>query len=254
MAGFKHGINAVVLVGPYDYSAYLDQSDVDPSINNPTTTTYGANGVRRQVRGVKDAAVTFGGIQNTMTAASVTEDASRNTVVGFASTPYGAASTTAMSICREGTTIGLPAELMSARHKAYKAGSPVDNVVRFTSEWESDGAGVDFGVSLHAKGSVAASANGASVDNAAATTNGYVTHIHSAPPSGTLVTLDVKVQHSTDDAVWVDLAQFAQIDNAPDAVSERIEGTGTVNRYVRAIHVQAGTDDYFDFCVTFARR
>ena len=73
-------------------------------------------------------------------------------------------------------------------------------------------------------------ANGASLDHGAATSAGLSAYLHLLAFTGTSVT--VKVQHSTDDATWADLASFTTLS---DVGAERIETAGTVNRYLRVI-------------------
>lgn len=127
-----------------------------------------------------------------------------------------------------------------------------DGLVMETANFQSS-SGLESGVILQVKTSLTATGNGSSVDNTAATTNGGAGHLHVFSKSGTSPTLDVKIQHSTDNSTWVDLITFTQ---ATDITSERITvaaGT-TVRRYLRAIRTIGGTSTpTFSVAVSFAR-
>jgi hypothetical protein len=91
---------------------------------------------------------------------------------------------------------------------------------------------------LHPLGAETGAGSGTSVDNAASSANGGRGNLHvtAATGSGT-----VKVQHSTDNAVWADLVTFTA---ATGATSETKEVTGTVNRYLRANHAPGTSITY----------
>jgi hypothetical protein len=145
-------------------------------------------------------------------------------------------------------TIGNRAVLQLTRAANYSNGGEVAGLVGFNYSAQSDG-GNDHGVVLHAYAAETGTTAGASVDNAAASANGGVGHVHCTAFSGTSVT--PKIQHSVDDSVWVDLVSFAAISGV---ASERVAvaaGT-TVNRYLR--ETRTGTFTSATFCVSFARR
>ncbi len=60
----------------------------------------------------------------------------------------------------------------------------------------------------------------------------------------------VKIQHSADNATWVDLITFANVTGAP--VAERLTVAGTVNRYTRHVGTVTGTGSITPF-VGFSR-
>lgn len=109
----------------------------------------------------------------------------------------------------------------------------------------------DIGVSLHDHTAETATGNGAAVDNTDATTGGGAGILHVTAATGTTPNLAVKIQHSVDNSVWVDLITFTA---ATAATSERLTVSGTVNRYVRAIRTVSGTTPSFTYVVAFARR
>ncbi len=100
---------------------------------------------------------------------------------------------------------------------------------------------VDMGFVVHDLVAETADGNGTAVDRGvgSATTNGGVAVIHTTAFSG-LTGNVVKIQHSTDNAVWADLVTFT---NQTAIAAERkflARGT-TINRYVRAVTDVTGT-------------
>jgi hypothetical protein len=103
---------------------------------------------------------------------------------------------------------------------------------------------------LNSYGAFTATANGVSIDNLAATTKGGVGMIQISAVSGTTPTIVGKIQHSTDNSVWVDLITFS----SANSVSAQVASvSGTVNRYVRAQYTIAGTSPSFTFSMAFGR-
>lgn len=95
-----------------------------------------------------------------------------------------------------------------------------------------------------------AAANGASLDNAAASSNGLVGHLHVTAFAGTTIT--VVVQESSDDGVgdpFTTKLSFAAV--TADDSSERTTATGTVERYLRVS--SSGTFTSADFVVAVRR-
>jgi len=78
----------------------------------------------------------------------------------------------------------------------------------------------------------------ASVDNGASSANGG-TGVLSVSQLAGLTGCVFKIQHSPDDAAWADLISFTNVTTAPNA--QRIDVTGTVDRYLRVDRNVAGT-------------
>ena len=99
---------------------------------------------------------------------------------------------------------------------------------------------------------LSASGQGASVDNGAATTGGYIAFLHIPQTTGAIAsnTWSFIVEHSSNDSSFSTLATFTAAGSAITA--ERLEGSGTVNRYVRFKYTRtAGTARPW---VTFIRK
>lgn len=108
---------------------------------------------------------------------------------------------------------------------------------------------VDQGVILHALGPETLDEDGASVDNAVLSSDGGAGVVQVSAFSG-LTDAVIKIQHSTDNAAWVDLITFATVTAAPTA--ERLTVAGTVNRYLRYSLNVTGTGS-ITLLVGFAR-
>lgn len=162
---------------------------------------------------------------------------------------FGAAAGSPVSVAPAGFAFGNPVLLVSGRETAYEVSGAVGAVVAASITIQGDGR-FDAGVSLADLVEVSASANGSAHTSAAGTTNGGVGSIHVTACSGTLT---VKIQHSTNNSTWSDLASFTA---ATAATSERITvapGT-TVNRYLRASWTLTGASAAATFTTSFARR
>ncbi len=109
----------------------------------------------------------------------------------------------------------------------------VNELIKLSGEIQGNGRVGLHGRLLHPLGAETVSFNGSSHDNAASSANGGRGTIHVTSCTGTWT---IKVQHSTNDSLWVDLITFTA---ATAATSQTVEVTGTVNRYLRII----GTED-----------
>lgn len=239
---FVHGRNGKVLVAQFDLSAYLNNHEVNQEADLPETSCFGDSARRYGVVGLKTGSVSLGGFYDPTVV-------SGDDVV--LSAALGAASTSPVTIGPNGLAVGERVKMLAAREKTYKVNGSVDSPVMVSAEMQCD-AGIDNGVSLHALTAETATGNSASVDNAAATANGGVAHLHTTAIGGT-PTDDRKVQHSTNDSVWVDLVTFTQVTAVGSQRIEVAAGT-TVNRYLRETRTIGGGSPSSTTAVSFARR
>lgn len=131
---FKHGKGghfAITDSGATErnVSPYCDDVKIDLDIANPITTTFGSNGQRRQVVGLKDSKITVSGKHDTTALVG-----SWTVFTGL----YGLAAASTYKWGPEGSTAGLPRVTGAARMSKYGTGSKVDGVVPFTAELEGD--------------------------------------------------------------------------------------------------------------------
>lgn len=114
--------------------------------------------------------------------------------------------------------------------------------VMVTAGYKSSSGDNVWGDVLAAGQALSSTTNGASVDNGAATTGGYIAILHVSQTAGAMASNDwaFKVQHSTDNSAWSDLVSFTA--DGAAITAEKKSGGGTVNRYTRLVSTKtAGT-------------
>lgn len=237
VAGTKvHGKGAAALMDQYDMSPHFKGVTVRNNIGLDDTNTFGQSAKARDVPGLLDADADCQGFYDP--AANGSWPVVRASL---------AATSVIFSLAPEGWAIGNLVEMGKGVFEGADVSLDVDKVVPISAKAMADD-GWDLGVCLHALASEAAATNSASVDETAATANGGVGHLHvTAFVSGTAT---VKIQHSVDNSVWVDLITFTAVTGV---TKERIElaAGSAVNRYVRVI--TTGTFS-ITFTATFGRR
>ena len=238
---FIHGKNTKVLVDQYDLSAYFKSSDTSMKADQAKTTTFGKL-ANTYLAGLIDSTAKLSGYFDPAAGAS-------DAVLRAA---LASALGQTVTIAPPGFALGTFCQLLSARESDYGVKTAIDGVVETDATFQADGP-IDSGLALRSLTADTATANGAAVDNTAATTNGGVGHLHVTAVSGTTPSDTVKVQHSVDNSVWVDLITFTAATAVGAQRSEVATGT-TVNRYLRETHTITGTTPSFTNVVAFARR
>lgn len=139
---------------------------------------------------------------------------------------------------------------LSAEEVSYHVNPMPSDVIAATGSFRGRTIVAEFG-NLLADTTATSDSNGSSLDNGAGTSNGGtgICHITGVSASDTI---QVTVQHSTDNSSWSDLVVFT-IDGSAVA-AERIEVTGTVNRYLRAEWDVTGSGVSMQIVVIFARK
>ncbi|ASR84150.1 major tail protein [Arthrobacter phage Wheelbite] len=149
--------------------------------------------------------------------------------------------------------VGSQVRMAGVLTSGYSVEAAPGDLVSCKTDFTLDG-GIFTGRLLH-KSSLTATTTTAAVDHGAAfptDASGAFVHIHVlANTRSTAVT--IKLQHSVDNSVWVDLAPTATI-NAGLTPAVRLDIAGTTNRYVRAVITPtAGTGAIYPV-VAFARK
>lgn len=235
---FQHGKSTSVLMDQYNLSSYFRASDVGRTTEVHDTTTYGAT-AKAYIPGLRDGTMSLEGLWDG--AAGAVDPV----IQGYLASASGQVVTVAPS----GLTVGNRVLMLSSRKTSYSISDPVADLVTVAVDIQADG-GIDGGVSLHALTAETGAANSASVNNGAATTNGYSAHLHVTDV--TAVSAVVKVQHSANDSTWADLVTFTAATTGGGATSQRVTGIGTVNQYTRMD--LSGTITSVTFGLGFARR
>lgn len=239
MMAFVHGKDTQVLVAQYDLSAYFTGVEDSSEQASHDVTTFTKATVAR-FAGLRDGKISISGLY----------DATLDTILA---SYLGSANGEAITIMPGGDSAGGQAKLGKVSHTSYKASQPVGGMVTAAASLECRGVWEPNGKVVHVLGAETATGAEASVDNTVSSANGGAATLHVTVASAA-DTLDVKLQHSTNDADWVDLTPaFAQIAAVGSEVIEIAAGT-TVNRYVREYHTIGGVSPSFTYLVAFARR
>ena len=252
MPTFTTGKSTKVYVDEYDMSSYLNQSDVSFTNEVVDTSAYGAT-ARSFLPSQETGTLSLAGMYDAVTGAG-SSDQEFEAILGAAVTPV-------VTVALEGGTIGNRAMLARANSTSYTLASPVADLNSVTVDLQccSDVTnnvtkGLASGVQLTTGASIAFGSLGnlASVDNTTSSANGGMAILH-ATANTVDATTTVKVQHSTDDAVWADLVTFTGV-SASTLASQVSAVTGTVNRYLRVTASAVGsTTGAITFMVSFAR-
>ena len=241
---FIHGKGASVLHGAYDLSAFLNDGSISNSVETAETTTFGVAGsAKTYITGLKDGTLSASGMF----------DGDANAVDEVITASVGSDTNAPVSFFPEGSTIGNKVKLLLAKTTSYSVSAPVGDVVSVSYDAQADG-GIDHGVSLASLASISSTTNSTSVDNSASTANGGLAQLHVTVNSRS-ANATIKVQHSSDNSTWADLATFTVVATTV-TTSERVAvaaGT-TVNRYLRAQNTLSAGTGSITYQVSFARR
>jgi hypothetical protein len=237
------GQNARILIHDTDHSAYLKTYDLEEAFDELDTTAF-LKTAQEVIAGPDRSKISLGGLYD-----AATNDAELAAMLA-------AATTRPITIGMDGVAIGKRIRSALAQGFTHKIGASAGqlHVVTFGITPAEDG--IDHGFALHDVATAeSASTNSASHNNLAGTTNGGVGVLHVVANSRD-GSVTIKIQQSSDNGgadPWSDLITFTAV-GAGVKTSERIEVTGTVEQYLRAISTFGGTTGSLTYAVTFARR
>lgn len=147
-----------------------------------------------------------------------------------------------------GAAVGDAAFLIDSIRTDYSTTTSVTGTVDASITTQTTG-DTGYGACLAALAAITTDTNGSAVDNGAASTNGGVAHLHVTAFAG-LTSDAITIEHSTNNSTWATLATFTTV---TAATTQRLEVTGTVNRYLRVVDDVTGTGSCTRL-VAFARR
>src|ERR1051326_2623313 len=230
MPNFKHGKVTDILINQYNLTSYFKMARTKGDVDLLDATTFRAT-AKQFAGGFFGGDVSLEGLFEAADPLVVGANEVLDAALGAAVKPVGTIGYSGLD------TLGNVCKLFQGDEQQHDVNSGVQNLVMTTAQFLAS-EGVRQGVVLAPIASYSTTANGSSVDNATATTNGAVAHLHVLSKTGTSPTIDWKIQHSTNNSIWVDLFTFTQ---ATDKTSERLTVTGTINRYLRAIRTIGGS-------------
>ena len=236
---FVHGSGGRFYVNGFDLSAFLKRVSGSEEIEALDSTTLGAT-AKTYLPGLIDATLSAEGLFSGAVAAT---DAVLSAAVR-GRTPV------LWNWLPAGDINGVSGYGMSAISTTYDIETPVDELVSVTAEAQSN-TGLERVQILHPLAVQTATGNGVPRDHGTATNNGGVAYLQVAAASGTTPNLTVRIQHSVDNSVWVDLVTLTGVAAANNA--QRLTVAGTVNRWVRVTWTITGTDPSFTFFAAFGR-
>jgi hypothetical protein len=242
MPTFRHGKNTTVLSDDFDLTTYLNSASVSASIETPETTTFGSSD-RSYIVGHNEGTVSFEGLF----------DGTTDSADSIFHAALGNTTDKVISVSTDSTSVGGRAILVKSAATSYEISSPLTDVVSVSGEAVAN-EGLDYGVWLGCKSAITTTSTGASVDNAASSTNGGVAHLHVTANTRSATTV-AKVQHSSDNSTWADLVTFTTVAIGTKTHQRSVVATGTtVNRYLRALVTPAAGTGSITFSVAFSRR
>ena len=241
---FIHGKNAQILHGAYDLSSYFNDASVSQNVETAETTTFSASGsAKTYITGLRDATISLSGLF----------DGAVGAIDPVVVASIGSDTLSPVTVAPAGFAVGSSVYIGLAKTTGFEISAPVGDVVSASYDGQFDG-GVDDGKSLTTLASIAASTNHTSVDNTTSTTNGGIAQLHVTVNTRS-TTSTFKVQHSSDNTTFADLATFTNVLTTA-ITSEKVavaSGT-TVNRYLRAQSTYVAGTGAATYQISFARR
>lgn len=216
-----HGLNTALFLGGYEISQFFRSTSIDANKDTVETTTFKASS-KSYIGGLRDGTGSADGIFDG-------EETGGDEILRAA---FDAAADI-FTYWPEGDVLGKFGFGMSGIQTAHAITSSIDDVVQCSMEIQSKH-GVDRVRCLHV-GEEETADDGTTVDGGAATSAGAVGYIQATDVQDEL---DVEIEHSTDGDVWTTLLTFSTL---TDIGAERVQVSGTVNRYVR-VTFDPGTD------------
>ncbi len=238
---FKQAQSSRLILGSYPLSGHLRQIESGRSVSTGDMTVL-ADTARKSIPGLRAGTLGLAG--------PLDNDGSATGSLKTMNALIQAAAGTATTYGPHGTAIGSVCQSMVLQADSLATGSKFDAIVDFKFDLHADGA-LDTGIFLADLAAITSDTNGTGQDNSAGTTNGGAAFLHVTAFSG-FSGVVFKVQHSTDNSNWNDLATFTTV---AAITSERVEvaAATTVNRYLRSFADVTGSGSV-TFAMTFCRR
>ncbi len=240
----KYGAQCSVWLDVLDESPFFNDAGIDISVETADVTTF-QPGVspawKAFIEGLATAKVSLKGFYDQVNDAAMMADV-RN---GGSVLTYGPAGLLA---------VGDLARLVWVHDTAVGESSPVGGAVILTVAHGGDGT-VGWGQCLHPLTTDAGTTTGAAKNDAAATTTGWIAHLHVTAVSGAPTSWTVKLQDSADNSSWADVAGAVFTPTAVTASQRLVSGGGaTLRQYVRCVAtVVGGTAPTITYGLAYAR-
>jgi len=241
---FLHGSKTSVYLGGLDLSPYFNAAEWSTDQDSAETTTFSALW-KTFIAGEQAAKATFSGFYDpTMLDVEQTLGVDWSLITGV------------LTYCPRGSTIGDDARLLSVATSSYVQSSPVGGAVGI--KWDvMASAPVGFGWVLHPLAADTNTTTGATKDDTAATSLGWVAHLHVTAVSGGswVVKLEDASAANFSDGADVTGGTFTA---ATGKTSQRLLAatpTTALRRYVRYVATRTGgiAGDTITFQLSYSR-
>jgi hypothetical protein len=240
----KYGAQCSVWLDVVDESQFFNDAGLDLAVDTAETTTF-QPGVspawKAFIEGLAAAKVTVKGFYDQVNDAAMMADV-RN---GGSTLTYGPAGL---------LTVGDLARLVWVHDTTVGESSPIGGAVLLNVAYQGDGT-VGFGQCLHAMTTDSGTATGATKNDLAATSTGWLAHLHVTAVTGAPTSWTVKLQDSADGTTWADVAGGAFTATTIPAAQRLVSAAGaTLRQYVRYVAtVVGGTAPTVTFGLAYAR-
>lgn len=231
-----------LLLGDFALSGYMRKAGAELEIAMLDSTVFTSPGAEEVIPGLKSGKFPLGGLLDNDGAATGQHRQIFDQI--------GGTNADVVSWGPQGFTRGNPVVAVLGRETTYPITIDLKSVVAWMSDLTIDGP-IDFAVSLADLAAVTGDADGTGVDNGAGTTNGGAAFLHCTAYAG-LTSVVCKVQHSTDNSAWSDLATFTTV-TAIGSERVTVAAGATVNQYLRASFDVTGSGSA-TLQMSFARR
>lgn len=249
MPTFRHGKATGVYLDGQNLSPYFNSVDVNRTIETHETTGFESD-AKTFIAGIQDGTIALSGMYDSNVAGTGAEElleTLRNSGVDFPATIFQDG----------GVTIGRQCRVATVLNTSYNITSPVGDVVSAKADLQVDG-GVRFGKCVMDKQNITGSVvTGTAADYGAAAptgdflaSTGGVANIH--PIANTRdQPIQVKIQHSADNSVWVDTMTVT----IPTGSRAGVIATHALSnlRYVRALITPTAGNGSANIVIGFAR-
>lgn len=236
----SHGRAATIFANGFNLSTYLNTVTLTGTADSAETSTFGTTS-KSYIPGLLDGTLSLGGFY----------DGATNADVDIINAALGNTTFADVTHFPQGDTFGNDGWGFSAFSTSLAMDTNLGGAAAISADLQSS-VGAELLYSLHALGAETTATNSISVDNTASSATGGVGYLHVTAFTGTDLT--IKVQHSTDDAIWVDLLTFTAVAAANAHQRVRTAAlTTTVNRYTRSIWATSGGFTTCTFVVGFGR-
>jgi hypothetical protein len=239
---FRHGKSTGVFYNGADLSSYFNEASVSEDVETAEVTTFGSDS-KSYIVGLADGTISAAGMF----------DGNEGAVDQILSSTLGNDSADTVTVAPDGVTFGRRSFSAAAIETSYEISSPVSDVVSANLEIQAT-QGIDSGVLLAGRVTVSGSASGfsATLDQGASSTNGGIGYLHVTSNTRDGAST-FKVQDSADGVTFVDRITFASV-SASATVGSKVAVTGSVDRYVRALHDPGVFTGSVTYTLAFARK